>query len=331
MIQWEEIRTFYFIWPGALLLFIFIPIGWIFYARQQQAKLQKLALHFSYTAIAHQLKNQPKAWKRLLQPIIISIITVCFIVSLARPTLTAKVPINSVDMLLVFDISLSMLATDIKPNRMEAAKQAAIRFVKSLPRDTRIGLEFFAGDNYVLSPPTSQHNEVIDYLRALKKEDLKTRTEIGSALHTALKLLETNTQSPSPPTNPPKKEPERVIILMSDGDSHEGYPWNLAAQNAKAHRVIIHTVGVGSAEGGVITYQGVELPVNFDESTLRQIAEMTDGQYFRVFKEADFKKVYEQIQERTLHYEERELDLSFILAAFGLLTLAIALLLQRKL
>jgi Ca-activated chloride channel family protein len=285
-------------------------------------------------ALVQQLQQQPAAWKRLLYPIVISGLAGLLIISLARPIVIAKVPVSTVDMMLVMDISLSMMADDIKPDRMTAAKDAAIRFVESLPRDARIGLEFFAGDNYVLSPPTSKHGDVTEFLRALNKNDLKLRTEIGSALHTALNILEKNKRAQAQPENAPKsspKEPERVIILLSDGDSHEGYPWDLAAQDARARNVVIHTVGVGSVQGGVITYQGVELPVNFNEFTLQKIAEIAGGKYFRVFKTADFRSVYEQIRERTLHYEERDTDISFVFAAVGVLALSSAFLLGRKL
>jgi Ca-activated chloride channel family protein len=254
----------------------------------------------------------------------------------------AKVPINTVDMMIVLDISLSMMAEDIHPDRISAAKEAAIRFVDSLPRDARVGLEVFAGDNYVLSPPTSHHDEIVAYLRALRRDDLKPRTEIGGALHTALQILEQGTttdthpmgSAPPPATNhkpeaqppaPGAKKPDRVIILLSDGDSHEGYPWDQAARDALQAHVMVHTIGIGSPEGSIINYRGMELPVTFNEATLRQIAAIAGGSYFRVFSEADFRRVYDQIHARTIHYEERDVDLAFLAAGASLLVLCGAL------
>lgn len=326
-----DICTFYFAWPWALLLLALLPLlGWL-YLRDQRQRLEKLALNFSYTAVAQQFQRQPTAWKRLFFPLMWGGIATLLILSLARPTVIAKVPVNSVDMMLVMDISLSMMAKDIRPDRMSAAREAAIRFVKSLPRDVRIGLELFAGDNYVLSPPMGKHSEIIDYLRALKHEDLKLRTEIGSALRSALDVLEKTRPLPATKDTKPQRQPERVIILLSDGDSHEGYPWDMAAREAKARNVTIHTVGIGSAEGGVITYQGMELPVNFNEFTLRKIAEIAGGQYFRVFTTSDFRKVYEQIREKALHYEDRDVDVSFALAGVGLFLLLLGFAVGRKL
>lgn len=329
MMDWQDINAFFFVWPWALLLLLAIPAFWFFYLRKLRQQWRTLALSFSYTSVIEQLKSQPAVWKRFLFPISVSLLMLCFILGLARPTITAKVPVNSADIMMVLDISLSMLAEDIKPSRMDAAREAAINFVKSLPRDARIGLEFFAGDTYVASPPTSEHQEIIAYLKALRKEDLKQRTEIGSALRAATQILNRQTEQESQKkekdnaTANPKalRKPDRVIVLLSDGDSHEGFPWDMAARQAKQANITVHTIGVGSLAGSFITYQGVELPVTFDEQTLRQTATLGGGEYFRVFREADFKKVYDQIQQRTIHYEQHNIDLAFAMAGAGLLIL----------
>ena len=354
MIDLRDISAFYLVWPWLLVLLLLIPVGWVLYLRQLRFKLRQTALNFSHAAVLAQIQRQPALWKRLLAPVCASLLAFFLIVALARPTIVGKVPLNAVDMMLVLDISLSMMADDIAPDRLEAAKEAAIHFVQSLPRDSRVGLEVFAGDSYVLSPPTSRHNEVEGYLRALRKEDLKQHTQIGSALVGALKVLNQSgvqadqdqqqtdkaqatdpggaSETPAPSAPKPKaKKPERVIILLSDGDSHEGYPWDQAARDALQDNVIVNTIGIGSRQGGVIHYRGLELPVNFDESTLRRIAEIANGSYFRVYQQGDFSRVYQQIHERTIHYEERDVDLAFVMAGLSLLTLlgglALALLL----
>jgi Ca-activated chloride channel family protein len=355
MLALRDISSFYLVWPWMLLLLLFIPFGWALYLRQVRSRLRQRALNFSHAAVLAKIHRQPAAWKRVLAPSCATLLAACLILALARPTVVGKVPVNAVDMMLVLDISLSMMADDISPNRIEAAKEAAIRFVQSLPRDCRIGLEVFAGDNYVLSPPTSHHDEVEGYLRALRKADLKPRTEMGSALVTALRILkQAETQpeakdlsaSASPESATPQtprqekrqekspkspQQPSRVVILLSDGDSHEGYPWDQAARDALKDNVIVNTIGIGTRQGGTINYRGMELPVNFDETTLRRIAEIANGSYFRVYQQNDFHRVYKQIRDRTIHYEEREVDLAFVLAGLGLLTLvgglALALLL----
>jgi Ca-activated chloride channel family protein len=228
--------------------------------------------------------------------------------------------------MLVMDISLSMLADDISPDRITAAKEAGIRFVSSLPKDVRVGLELFAGNNYVVSPPTSKHAEIAAYLRNLQKEDLKQRTEIGTALQTALKILSTEEAIRLKKNPKDKHKPDQVIILLSDGDSHEGYPWDLAAQNAKKQHVTIHTVAIGKEESTSITYNNIQLPVLFSETTLRRIAVLADGEFFRVFQRDDFRKIYDRIRQRSVHYEERTVDIGFVFSGLALLVLIAGLL-----
>lgn len=345
---WQEVGQFRFVWPWALSLLAFVPVWWLFYADYHRRRLRRTALHFSYAAVAAQIERMPvgwRRWKRLAAPVGVSLLLIGLTLGLARPTVTARVPVQSADVMLVLDISLSMMADDIRPSRLEAAKQAATDFIRKLPDTMRVGLEVFAGDSYVLAPPTRRHDEIIADLNALRTDDLRPRTEIGSALHAALLILNRageGNRTPVSKTHPSDTSPkppstngqsshqartERAIVLLSDGDSHEGYPWDRAAEDARREGVIIHSIGIGSAEGDTITYQGLELPVLFDERTLRRIAAITDGQYFRIFKETDFQSAYEKIRAKTVHYEEQDQELGFVAAAFCLLVLIASLLL----
>ena len=118
------------------------------------------------------------------------------------------------------------------------------------------------------------------------------------------------------------------MILLSDGDSQSGYPWAVAANNARAQNVTIHTVGIGSANPTTILYQGMQLPVSFDESTLVRIAQIAGGEYFRVFSEKDFKTVYDSVRSKTIHTEKKPQELSWVLAALALAVLGLNGLLQ---
>lgn len=331
MMQWHDLRSLYLQWPWMLVLLALLPLFWFLYLRRLRQRLVQQAIHFSYAAVVGPLKNGRSPWKRLLFPGSVSLLMALLILALSRPTIRTETPVNSADIMLVLDISLSMMADDIRPDRLTAAKQAAIDFVQSLPADARVGLEFFAGSTYVVTPPVAEHQEVVAYLQALNIQDLKPRTEIGSALQAALQVLRPNrTHSDQPPASASQKAdtakpPDRVIVLLSDGDSHEGFPWDLAAKQAKAANVTVYTIGIGSAAGGTITYQGLPLPVNFDETTLRETARLGGGEYFRVFRQADFQKVYQQIQRRALHTEIREVDLGFLVAGVALSLLLVSL------
>ncbi len=108
---------------------------------------------------------------------------------------------------------------------------------------------------------------------------------------------------------------------MGDGDSQEGYPWQVAASEAREKNIAIYTVGIGKSEVTQIAYQGQYLPVTFNENTLRRIAEISGGEYFRVFNKSDFTKVYENVKHKALLYESKLIPLSPLLAFLALLTL----------
>jgi Ca-activated chloride channel family protein len=331
----ENISEFYLQWPWALLLLLLLPVMLFAWLRAERQRWQQ-ALRFSYAAVAEHLARNPMSWKRLFTPLITGLTMLLLILALCRPTVVGRVAVQSVDLMMIMDISLSMMAEDLRPTRMAAAKEAGIRFINSLPKDARIGLEFFAGNTYVASPPVREHQKVADLLASLRLEDLQPFTEIGSALQTGLKTLRAmDEEEPARPLpgndeapreTPRKKPPQRVIILLSDGDSTGGYPWDQAAMNAKTQNVRVFTVGIGSPGMATIVYQGEVLPVTFNEGTLRRIAEMTNGRYFRVFSEKDFRAVYEQIRERAITYEEREQDLAWLFSALALGVMSFGLL-----
>jgi len=337
------LESFHFVWPQALLLMLLLPVWWYHYAQSIRYQIEQQALVFSYTALVAQLTKltqQGKAWKRLLYPCTLCIIFLSLIVALARPMVNIPISVQSADVILVLDISLSMMADDIKPTRLEAAKRAAAHFIRDLPENIRVGLTVFAGDIYVLSPPTRKHTELIADLDALRQDDLKPRTEIGSALHAALQILakeKSKAQRPAvqsksshsklqkeeslTPNPTESAQRDQAIVLLSDGDSHEGYPWDRAAMDAEKAHVRIDAIGIGSAQGGLIHYQGMELPVSFDERTLRQIAQIAHGQYFRAYQASDFQEAYSQIQAHTVHTENMDLELSFVFAGLALIGL----------
>jgi Ca-activated chloride channel family protein len=310
-----------FQWPWAFLLLVLIPL-WVFGYANYQRDYWRRAFDFSVISTVSHLKRQPSGWRRLWTPGLQLLVFLLMVVSLARPTIQAMVPTHSVDMMVVLDISLSMMAEDIRPNRLKAATDDGIRFVQSLPPDARVGLELFAGSPVLVSPPTEDHRKIIAYLKTLTTQDLQLRTEIGTAILSALQTLKLDRLSEEPTKEPTHKsgagealtehptKPEQVIVLLSDGDSREGYPWDQAAQKAKDQHVAIYTVGIGGAEPTSIVYQGQVLPVSFNESILHQIATIAQGAFFRVFTEKDLSRVYREIAARTLHLTLRPQELS---------------------
>ncbi len=319
-----DLSTFYFKWPWALILLVFLPFFPLIYLKLEKERWKR-ALRFSYASVAAQVRRNSPGWKRLVIPLMLFLAVSLLIVSLARPTMTVRVPKQSVDIILVLDISISMLAEDIEPSRIEAARESAIRFAGSLPKDVRLGLSFFAGSSYIISPPTEDHRKIRNLLASLDKDDLEEGTAIGGAIQTALRALEDGQRQPASMTTPDSTgedtQPQRVIVLLSDGDQQIGYPWQQAALNAREQNVVIHTVGIGSREGGFIYYNNQRLAVILNEFTLRQIAEMTEGSYHRAFEEKDFRRIYDEVRERSIQWINQDEDLGFLFSALALLLL----------
>ncbi|MEB3286855.1 MAG: VWA domain-containing protein [Vampirovibrionales bacterium] len=307
--------------PWAFCLLLLIPLWFLIY-RTQRKKFLDTAFLYSPLGLLQHLKQSGAKSKSWLFPLWVIGLVLLLCLGAARPVLLGRMPEHQVNLLLVMDISLSMMADDIAPDRLEAAKESAARFVDSLPASVNVGLELFAGNNYVIQPPSDDHEAVIAYIKSLSKKHLQMRTEIGSALKTAVDVLgglpgSSISDEKTKPGN--AKAPRQVVILMSDGDSQEGYPWSAAVSLARERNIIIDTVGIGSSGEATIVYQGQRVPVFFNENTLRKIASASGGTFFRVFKEDDFADVYRQIKEQSIVMTHKREELGWLLALLTLL------------
>jgi Ca-activated chloride channel homolog len=307
--------------PGALLGLITVPVFLWAYLRAEKQRWQA-GFHLSALATEKTIRQTP-AWQRVLWPITASLLLTLLWLGLAGPVWQTRVATRQASMMLVLDISLSMLAQDMAPNRLTVATQTASRFVTSLPRDVRVGLLLFAGNSVVVTPPITDHDKVGRFLTALKPEDLKPRTEIGTALQAAQQALLLDATPPANLVDPvadPKAE-KPLILLLSDGDSREGYPWDDAAREAKAKGLRIDTVAVGRPEPTTIVWQGQVLPVAFNPDTLRQVAELGGGRFFQAFSAQDFTTIYEQLARGSLHLQSQAVSLTPWLCAAALVLL----------
>jgi Ca-activated chloride channel family protein len=196
---------------------------------------------------------------------------------------------KGIDNMLAMDVSLSMMAMDFEPNRLEAAKKVAKEFVESRVGD-RIGLVVYAGEAYTACPGTVDHEALAAQIDSIGNEPIDGGTAIGTGLGTAVARLRD------------EKLPSKVVILLTDGSNNAGEidPVS-AAELAKEKNVRVYTIGVGTngeAPTPVITPFGVRFemaPVEIDERTLTQIAQITDGKYFRATDETSLRSIYEEI------------------------------------
>lgn len=242
----------------------------------------------------------PKSWKIYLlhTPFVLRTVAIIMVILiLARPQTTdnwQNTEIEGIDIMLAVDVSTSMLAEDLKPNRLEAAKQVASEFINGRPNDN-IGLTIFAGESFTQCPLTVDHGVLLNLFNSIKGDIaqrglIEDGTAIGMGIANAVTRLKDS------------KAKSKVIILLTDGSNNRGDISPLtAAEIAKQFGIRIYTIGVGTngtAPYPMQTYaatQYVNVPVEIDEKTLTEIAGTTNGNYFRATSNSKLKEVYQEI------------------------------------
>src|SRR5919202_3571747 len=266
-------------------------------------------------------------------PLLLALATL--IVAMARPQAVMTLPSQHETVILAMDVSGSMRATDVEPNRLVAAQNAAKTFIAQQPDSMRIGIVAFAGTATVAQGPTRKKE---DLYAAIDRFQLQRATAIGSAIIVSLATLfpdggydvSTFSYAPEkrkPPANfkpvPPGSYNNAVIILLTDGQRTTGPDSLLAARLAAERGVRIFTVGVGTPEGKIVGFDGWSMHVRLDEDTLRAIADLTRGEYFYAGNALDLKKIYQSMNSRlVMETKKTEIGAFFSAAAAALVLLA---------
>lgn len=277
-----------------LLLLLLIPyFVWYFLKRKKSAPTMQVST-------ARMYRNAPKSWKIYLlhAPFLLRVLAfVMLVLVLARPQTTdnwQNTEIEGIDIMMAVDVSTSMLAEDLKPNRLEAAKQVASEFINGRPNDN-IGLTIFAGEAFTQCPLTVDHGVLLNLFHSIKGDIaqrglIEDGTAIGMGIANAVSRLKDS------------KAKSKVIILLTDGSNNRGDISPLtAAEIARQFGIRIYTIGVGTngtAPYPMPTYAGVQyvnVPVEIDEQTLTQISGTTNGNYFRATSNSKLKEVYREI------------------------------------
>lgn len=319
-----------FLNPEFFWLFLLIPvlIAWQIWTRNQQSATLKMSSLQGF-------KHSKSLWTRFKPALFILRLLAlsALIVAIARPrtvnissqTKTTK----GIDIVLSIDVSSSMLAKDLKPNRMEALKDVATEFIKSRPND-RIGLVLYAGESYTKVPVTSDKAVVIEGLQGVKFDNvLQDGTAIGTGLATAINRLKDS------------KAKSKVIILLTDGVNNSGtIEPETASDIAKEYGIKVYTIGLGS--NGMAQYPYSIAPngdfifrmmkVEIDEQLMKNIAQKTGGKYFRANSNAKLETIYEEINkletteiEELKFYDYDEKYRSFLIFAGILLLIEVGL------
>ena len=313
------------------LLLLLVPyVVWYFLYRKKTEPTMRMSDTFAY-------QYAPKSWKtRLIHlPMLLRTIAfTCIVLALARPQTHnswGSKTVEGIDIMLSMDVSTSMLAEDLKPNRIEAAKSVAGEFISGRPSDN-IGLTIFAGEAFTQCPMTTDHQSLLNLLHNVRT-DIAARgliqdgTAIGMGLANAVSRLKDS------------KAKSKVVILLTDGSNNSGDLSPLtSAQIAKSLGIRVYTIAVGT--NGVAPYpmivggttQYVNMRADVDTETLSQIAAQTDGNFYRATNTAELKNIYRdidkleksrmQVKQYTKHYEAYQV---FALIAFVCLLLEILL------
>jgi len=306
-----------FEWPLLLWSLALVPIMLGLYVLAQRRR-RAYAVRFTNLALLREVVGRRPGVRRHIPPLFFLLGLVALLVSLARPSAVIAVPRDESDVMLAIDVSGSMAASDLRPTRMDAARQAAETFVQSLPADTRVGLVSFNNRAQLDAPLTRDHAAV---LSAIKRLQAGGGTAIGDGLGLAIDAIQRGADDTSAPSGTTASqatgsETRRggTIVLLSDGASSVGQPPEQAANRAVAAGVTVQTVGIRQRNSGARVNGNI--PVDLDERTLQQIARTTGGEYFYAAQSTDLQKIYASISSQVNWTEERT-EVTALVSAFG--------------
>jgi len=328
-----------FIWPELLWGLIALPLLIVLYVWLQRRR-KKTTLRYANLGLVREALGKSVAWRRHLPPALLWVAIAALLFAAARPAAVITLPSQQETIVLAIDVSGSMRAADVLPDRMTAAKEAAKAFVADLPRSVRIAVVQFAGTAAVVQAPTLSRDDVV---AAIDRFQLQRGTAIGSGIVLSLATLfpdagidlsQITGQREMPPGPNDKPRPEfkpvppgsygsAAIILLTDGQRTTGPDPVEAAKMAADRGVRVYTVGVGTKEGETIGFEGWSMRVRLDEDTLKSIATLTHADYFYAGTADDLKKVYQGLSTRLI-VEKKETEITALFAAVGALLVVIA-------
>ncbi len=328
-----------FLWPEMLWLLALLPLLVLLYVWVLRRR-RRAALRYASLSLVREAMGNATNWRRHVPPVLLLLAFVAMLLAAARPMASVMLPSTQQTIILAMDVSGSMRATDVEPNRLVASQNAAKAFIKELPRHVKVGIVAFAGSAQVVQPVTLSRE---DLNTAIDKFQLQRATAIGSAIVVALSEIfpgeidlasvtwdrRTNpfahqgrpidqqapTQGEKKPFEPvpPGSYGSAAVILLTDGQRTTGVDTLEAAQMAADRGVRVYTVGVGTVDGEVIGFEGWSMRVRLDEDTLKEVARTTKGEYFYAGTAETLKQVYESLSAR-LTVEKRETEVTALLA-----------------
>jgi Ca-activated chloride channel family protein len=288
---------------GMLWLLLGVPAliaGYLFILRRRRA----YTVRFTNLELLSTVVPKSPGWRRHVPPVFLLLALVFLVGALARPTMERAVPKEQAGVMLVLDVSLSMAATDIAPDRITAAKAAAIEFGRAAPEELRIGVAAFSELSFLASPMTRNRSQIEAAIQSLRP---LAGTAVGDGLWVALDEVARQ-------VNDGKQAPASVLLL-SDGHSNRGREPQEAAERARTMGVKVFTVGLGT-QGATLDLGGQEVPVDLDEVQLQDIAETTGATYFRSVDAEGLTDVYRNLSS-ALGSEKEEQEVTALAAGIA--------------
>ena len=324
-----------FLSPHLLWLIAGIPlaVAAYFYVLRRR---QRSAARYASLSMLREAAERTPAHRRHVPPVLFLLALVAMVVAAARPAAIISLPTHHETVMLAMDVSGSMRATDVQPNRLAAAQAAARTFIEEQPRSTRIGVVAFAATALVVQHPTANREEAI---QAIDRLQLQRGTAVGSAIIVSLaaifpdegitlesvgggdgrrKMLappidpKTGMEKPPFKPVPPGSYGSAAIVLLTDGQRTTGPDALEAARVASERGVKVYTVGIGTPDGEIMGFEGWRMRVKLDEETLKNVAMITHAEYFYAGNATDLKKVYKSLNARfTMEKKETEITALF--------------------
>jgi len=335
-----------FLWPQFLWLLLALPLLVLLYIWLLRRK-KKMALRYASLSIVKEAMGAGQTLRRHIPPALFLLALAAMLLATTRPVAVVTLPSNQQTIILAMDVSGSMRATDVQPNRLVAAQNAAKAFIGELPRHVKVGIVAFAGSAQVAQLPTTNHEDLIT---AIDRFQLQRATATGNAIVISLATLfpddgitleslqNGRERQRGFPIDGEKKEKKEftpvapgsftsaAIIMLTDGQRTTGVDPLEAAKMAADRGIRVYTVGIGTVDGETIGFEGWSMRVRLDEETLKAIANKTSAEYFYAGTAVDLKKVYETLSSRlTVEKKETEVSALFAMAAAALALLSAGL------
>jgi Ca-activated chloride channel family protein len=330
-----------FIWPSMLWSLALLPLLALLYV-WMLGRRRRSTVRLASVSVAKLALGKGPGWRRHVPPLLMALALAALLFALSRPTAMVTLPLAERTIMLAIDVSGSMRAEDVQPNRLVAAQEAAKAFVTNLPREVRVGVVSFAGTAAVVQAPTTSRDDI---LAAIDRFQLQRGTATGSGIILSLATLfpehgieiqhvTGQRNFPGAPINRRQDAPDftpvpagsynsAAVIMLTDGQRTTGPDPLDAAKMAAERGVRVYTVGIGTTAGEIIGFEGWSMRVRLDEETLKNVSVLTHGEYYYAGTAEDLKKVYEGLSARMV-VERKETEITALFAALGALFAVLA-------